>query len=76
MWIVGESSVSNQGRQSWEGVESKAGEETERIRKQKNQKLKNEDLEIDMVNLRFLVFSVKHISTFFPLITLFTISAN
>ena len=40
MWIVGESSVSNQGRQSWEGLESKAEEETERIRKQKNQNQK------------------------------------
>ena len=61
MWVVGESSVSNQGRQRWEGWESKAGAETERIRKQKNKKTKNEGREIDIVNVWILVFSVKYI---------------
>ena len=55
MWVVGESSVSNQGRQRWEGWESKAGAETERIRKQKTKKpkTKNEGREIDIVNRIF-----------------------
>ena len=61
MWVVGESSVSNQGSQPWEGLESKVGAETERIRKQKNKKTKNEGREIDIVNVWILVFSVKYI---------------
>ena len=33
---------SGKGRQRWEGWESKAGAETERIRKQKNKKTENQ----------------------------------
>ena len=76
MWVVRESSIFNQGRQRWEGWESKAGEETAEIKKQKNQKRKNEGREIDFVKLRILVVSVKYISRFFPQITLFSISVN
>ena len=63
MWVVGESSVSIQGRQRLEGWESKAEAETNRIRKQKTKKpkIKNEGREIDIVNVWILVFSVKYI---------------